>query len=259
MFRSLICQANLISSDFWAHRVTFYAWYLFSFLVFVEYSGILTASLVTPSFEKPIDSLVDLPRAVAAGSTIGLIEDSSFDQLFKESRGNVYAQTYALLNHKDRSRSFLKYAEEGFDRIMVEKYIILNGLSGSRTRAAQRGQRRFHFGKETFAPQFYGISCFRGAPFIPKFDQLLSRMVASGLITKWLEDEIRKHTENQVHDGDVGPKAISLRHLQAAFYIIPIGYFLATLAFSYEVLVSPKKRKGARSNALKNSHRGRVN
>lgn len=50
----------------------------------------LIATLVTPSFEKPIDSLTDLPRAAKNGFTIGVIADSSSEYMFKVS---IYFRT----------------------------------------------------------------------------------------------------------------------------------------------------------------------
>ncbi|XP_066976057.1 glutamate receptor ionotropic, delta-1-like [Macrobrachium rosenbergii] len=238
MFRSLVVQNNCLSEGYLAHKFTFLGWYLFCLNVLVLYSGTLTAVLVTPAFEKPIDYLTDLPEAVKKGATIATVGDSSFEMLFKEAKEGIYKEIWHLFNHKDRSQSFFPGPDEGFDRIIPKKVIFLNAQFNSRIRATQRGFSKFHIAKQSFYPQGYGLACFSGAPFMGKFNKMISYMTEGGLVMKWADDQVlkvalgRKNTE-ELDSG--GPTPITLKHLQAAFIVLALGYAIAVLVLGTEI------------------------
>ncbi|XP_068229792.1 glutamate receptor ionotropic, delta-2-like [Palaemon carinicauda] len=117
MFRSLVVQTNRVPARYWPHRFTFVFWYLFCLNILVIYSGTLTAVLVTPAFEKPIDDLTDLPQAISNGFTLGIVGETSFEYLFKEAKQGIYKETWNLFNHKDRSKSFFSGPDEPFDKV----------------------------------------------------------------------------------------------------------------------------------------------
>lgn len=54
-----------------------------TFLPAALYSGTLTAVLAVPAFEKPIDGLTDLSKAIYQGFTLGVMLDSSLEYIFK--------------------------------------------------------------------------------------------------------------------------------------------------------------------------------
>ncbi|XP_068229256.1 glutamate receptor ionotropic, delta-1-like [Palaemon carinicauda] len=241
LFRSLVVQNNGLSEDFWAHKFTFLGWYLFCFNVLVLYSGTLTAVLVTPAFEKPIDYLTDLPDAVKQGATVGTVSDSSTEMLFKEAKDGIYKEIWQLFNHKDRSQSFFPGPDEGFDKIISHKVIFVNAQFNSRIRATMRGADKFHMAKQSFYPQGYGLVCFSGTPFMGKFNKMISYMTEGGLIMKWADDQVlkvalgRKLTEED-GEADGGPTPITIRHLQAAFILLALGFLVAALAMGLELL-----------------------
>ncbi|XP_069193541.1 glutamate receptor ionotropic, delta-1-like [Procambarus clarkii] len=97
VFRSLVSQGNLLRPSNWPHRLLFFCWYLFCFYIYALYSGTLTAVLALPTYEKPIDGLVDLPKAVAEGYTIGTIGDTSLEFIFKVQFGPISPVIYSIL------------------------------------------------------------------------------------------------------------------------------------------------------------------
>ncbi|XP_064120697.1 glutamate receptor ionotropic, delta-2-like [Macrobrachium nipponense] len=232
LFRSLVAQNNSLSEDYWAHKFTFFGWYLFCFYIVVLYSGTLTAVLVTPAFEKPIDDLTDLPDAVKKGATIAIVGDTSSEMLFKEAKDGIYKEIWQLFNHKDRSQSFLPGDDAGFDRVVSKKVIFLSSQFSSRIIATQRGISKFHLAKQSFYPQGYGLACFSGAPFRGKFNKMISHMTEGGLIMKWADDQVLRaalggmNTE-KLTSGEATP--ITLKHLQAAFFVLALGYVTAAL------------------------------
>ncbi|XP_066984769.1 glutamate receptor-like [Macrobrachium rosenbergii] len=238
VFRSLVQQENQLSSPYWSHKFIFVFWYLFCLNISVVYSGMLIATLVTPSFEKPIDSLTDLPAATDNGFTILVTDETSDAYMFKEATQGIYAQTWKLFNHEDKSKSFISSATYGMDLVLNEKGVYIVAQLASKFIAMRKGFRRYHFARDNFAIQYYGIPCMRGAMFRSQFDKILLRINEGALITKWINDEFQKiatNAEAEVHEA--GPQAFTLIHLQAAFYILPIGYLIAGLAFCVEFIL----------------------
>ncbi|XP_068202866.1 glutamate receptor ionotropic, delta-2-like [Palaemon carinicauda] len=83
IFRIMVTQGNCLSFRYWPQRLLTFSWSLFCIVISALYSGTLTAVLAIPTFETPIDSLEDLPRAVKDGFAIGVMEDSSNELLFR--------------------------------------------------------------------------------------------------------------------------------------------------------------------------------
>ncbi|XP_042861234.1 ionotropic receptor 93a-like [Penaeus japonicus] len=241
LFRNLVVQGNLLHVKGWPGRFVFFFWYLFCFYVYALYSGTLTAVLAVPAFERPINTLGDLSEANQNGYTIGTIQDSSLEFIFKESKGGIYQEVWQLFDHDDRARSFLPHPDLGFDKILQEKFVFLNPELNSKIRAAQRGRDQFYFGRQTFYPQGYGIACYSGAPFLRVFNEMLGRMISGGLVNKWAKDEVQKVSRTTaVSRSSVagGTSAITLEHLQAAFIILLIGFLVSTSVLAVEIVTT---------------------
>ncbi|KAK4314826.1 hypothetical protein Pmani_013912 [Petrolisthes manimaculis] len=237
-FRSLVVQSNLLYPRPWYLRFVFVSWYLFSFYVYALYSGTLTAVLAAPSYETPVDSLWDLPAAAAQGFSVGLVKDTSIQFIFQEAKGGVYQEVWKLLDFTN----FVRYPDHGFDKITQEKYLFINSQMNSELRAVQRGRQRFYFAQQTFYPQGYGIACFSGAPFLPKFNQMLMRMLSSGLISHWKDIELGRASSSSSASsstptltGNRKSEAITLEHLQAAFFVLVLGFLTAVISLVGEV------------------------
>ncbi|XP_069954487.1 glutamate receptor ionotropic, delta-2-like isoform X2 [Cherax quadricarinatus] len=225
LFRVLVVQSNLLRPSYWPHRLVFFFWYLFCFYIYALYSGTLTAVLAIPAYEKPIDGLVDLPKAVAQGFTVGTVSDSSLEFIFKEATDGIYKQVWGLFNHKDRSKSFFQTPDFGFPKILEGKFALINPELNSEVRAAKKGRQKYYIGRQTFYPQGYAMACCKGSPFIPKFNQMLRRITEAGLISQWKVGEIEKISAGSYSSDsptDRRPSAITLKHLQDG-YIISVG------------------------------------
>lgn len=62
-----------------------------------------------------------------------------------------------------------------FDVLQIakkKKFVFINPQLSSELRAVERGLEKYHFARNPFYPQAYGMACFRGAPFILKFNQM---------------------------------------------------------------------------------------
>ncbi|XP_068229817.1 glutamate receptor ionotropic, delta-2-like [Palaemon carinicauda] len=172
MFRNIVVQGNLIRSRFWSQRFLLFLWYFSCLIISALYSGMLTAVLAIPTYETPIDSLTDLPRAVKDGFVVGVMGDSSNENVFKVATSGIFKQTWELFDHKDRSRSFVAGPEIGMTRAMKEKFVFIISEGFSMSHARRFGSiRRYHFGREKFLPLNIGIACRSGFPYVESFSR----------------------------------------------------------------------------------------
>ncbi|XP_076068494.1 uncharacterized protein LOC143040943 [Oratosquilla oratoria] len=124
------------------------------------------------------------------------------------------------------------------------------------TRIHKRGRNRYYLARRSFYPQAYGIAFRSGSPFRFSINKQLRRLSESGLVDKWAKDELGKlrgETDDEGADvrgpevepgerpggrpgGREGePGAITLSHLQAAFYLLFFGWFFAFGALVGEI------------------------
>ncbi|XP_050728574.1 glutamate receptor ionotropic, delta-1-like isoform X1 [Eriocheir sinensis] len=235
VFRSLVVQTNRLNPRASSLRFVLLFWYFFCFNIYAMYSGTLTAVLVIPSFNPPVDALTDLPAAAARGFAVGTLKASSTEFLFRHAEGGIYQQVWQLFHPV---HSLLPDPELGFDKVLQEKFVLINSELNAKIRATVRGRDKYHFGRDTFYPHGYGIVCTSGAPFRPKFEQMLAWISEAGLITQWAEQEIQTlaHHEAQGEASREGAMvSLTLEHLQAAFFLLLTGLTVAAATFLLEL------------------------
>ncbi|XP_068227656.1 glutamate receptor ionotropic, delta-1-like [Palaemon carinicauda] len=237
MFRTLTIQGNRLRSHLWSQRLLFFSWYSFCLLFAAVYSGMLTAVLSIPAFEKPIDSLLDLPKAVRDGYTLSVLKDTAVEMLFREAKSGIYRETWLLFNHKNPEESFMQRPEVGIERAMNRKYVFIGFKTSYEIMVFQIGRRKFHIGRGTFYPMINAIALPPGAPYKRAFDRMLLLITEGGLIVKWRADEFTKVSFTAASDTGASSRktyAINLIHLQAAFIVFLLGLFIATITLTVE-------------------------
>ncbi|XP_064101798.1 ionotropic receptor 40a-like [Macrobrachium nipponense] len=234
MFRNLVLQGNLLDTKNLSQRIVFVFWYIFCLVVCVVYSAKLTAVLAIPVYEKPIDSLEDLPNAVRNGFTPSVIGDTINEYMFKDAVDGIMKQTWRLFNHKDRSKSFVDSTSTGMRLVLQEKSVHI-GPCTAKIIAVEMGEYKFHVGRGLFYPKPVGFVYPQGAPYLRPFNKVIRRLVAAGIVNKWYDVEIRKIPRKHNEENEVSSSsAISLTHLQAAFFLMFIGYLAAAMALLAE-------------------------
>nr|XP_027228470.1 glutamate receptor ionotropic, delta-1-like [Penaeus vannamei] len=253
MFRNLVVQGNLISSARWPLRCVFFSWYLFCFYVCALYSGTLTAVLAIPAFEKPIDSLADLLRAMKEdGFSPLFIYDTSNVHILKEATSGIYKEIW---DRFQPDSGYVFSANEGVDKVLTGKFGFVNAWLASEIRITARGKENYHLARQTYYPQSYGVALQSGAPYLAVFDKKLAQLVESGLIGKWRRDVVGSAAGRVPDEGPQGgPGAVTLIHLQAAFFVLAVGLLAASLALGFEVGFCRRRRR--RRRVGKNSKSG---
>ncbi|XP_068245655.1 probable glutamate receptor [Palaemon carinicauda] len=238
MFRSIVVQGNFIDAKSWPLRFILFIWFTFSVIFYALYSGVLTAVLAVPSYETPVDSLEDLPRASKDGFTIGIMASSLYEDLLKSAEDGVYKQTWDLLNHKDRSQSFIGSVDFAMRKVLEEKFIFLAGEIYSLTLPRMFGRKKFYFSRDRFSIVFVGIALQSGSPITDTFSHMLLRMEEGGLNKKILDTEMEKLKRVNSNDEDeAGGFYITLSHLQAGFYMYFVGMLTASMVILVENLI----------------------
>ncbi|XP_066946116.1 glutamate receptor ionotropic, delta-1-like [Macrobrachium rosenbergii] len=157
------------------------------------YSGTLTAVLAIPAYEKPIDSLDDLPKAVADGFTIGVVRDSTNEYVFK---------------------------------ILTEKFVFLiDDIEFIIAAERLGGRRKFNYGHECFYPQGAAFPVPSGAPYREIFSKLTLRLVAGGFYKKWEADAIWNYTRGSEVEAaeESETNALTLTHLQGKTWVMRVN------------------------------------
>ncbi|XP_068239645.1 probable glutamate receptor isoform X2 [Palaemon carinicauda] len=239
IFRNVVNQGNFIQEESLPIRVVLAFWFLFCLINAALYSGMLTAVLAIPAYETPIDSLEDLPRATKEGFTVGTLEGSSYETLFKTATEGIFKQTWDLFNHEDRSRSFVGSSIVGGKRVLEEKFVFIISDRRGHILAKMFGEDRIHLSKERFLPLHVGIACQIGSPVTGALTRVLLRMKEGGILSKMGDDLVRNipvyPSAKTLEEKRSAP--ITLTHLQAAFYIFCIGTLTSTATFLEETII----------------------
>ncbi|XP_066988250.1 probable glutamate receptor isoform X2 [Macrobrachium rosenbergii] len=233
MFKNVVNQGNDLSSKEWSQRIVLVFWFYFCLITSALYSGTLTAVLAIPAYEKPIDYLTDLRRARAEGYTISTTRDSTNEYIFKEATDGIYKEVWGLFDHKNRDNSFVVSPE-----ILTEKLVHICPVIGGSIYTGELGRSKFHQSKEEFFPQGDGIPMPQGAPYNGPFSHWLIKMNEGGLIKRWQEIEDERIAVETDYEGESNKIVITLTHLQAAFFIITIGYVTGAIVMFLEISFS---------------------
>ncbi|XP_047497774.1 probable glutamate receptor [Penaeus chinensis] len=216
-YRALVRQGSVVApSSAFSLRLLLAIWYIFCYVIYAMYSGTLTAFLARPSFERPIDSLTDLIRASKDGFIPVFLAGSSNEFIFREATQGLFKEVWEV---RDPMRSLSPTIDGGMDGVLSDKRVFINAKLSSVIRAAVRGSHRFYQATQTIYPQGYGVVCRSGAPYKTKFETVLARMVESGLVDKWTQDQVNqvRKTEQTYAGNDNRPKPITLYHLQILY------------------------------------------
>nr|CAD7397431.1 unnamed protein product [Timema cristinae] len=84
----------------------------------------------------------------------------------------------------------------------------------------------------------------KGSPYMGKINQLIHRLLVSGIFTHWMEEVVKKYMSNRVQmvvlNSAVvvndGPTKLRIEHIESAFFLLLFGLLFSLIALVLEIL-----------------------
>ncbi|XP_068227724.1 glutamate receptor-like [Palaemon carinicauda] len=180
-------------------------WLVFCLVISTGFRSSLVAHLTVQAKFPPIDSLQDLVKqrdwswAIDQKMMLGAALN-----FFQSSTDPVVQKVYEKLE--------ILPQEEGLERILQGKFSYLSWKNNVYTAIAsyhtdEYGRTQYYIGK-TGSPMLtdFGWGFRKGAPFQPRFHQMMNRLIEAGIISVWNDDvmnngikSIRKNLRGQAN------------------------------------------------------------
>lgn len=207
-------------------RVLVITWTLSCLLLFTAHQCQLTGILTSPLYEPQISNLEEL---VSSDLKYGVypILLSLFSEANWAQRRILQNYEYCSLDTTCLDRVAYK---RDFGTIKNErqgKYLIPRVYSYPNGKSMIYGFKDFVF---VVWARYY---THKGYPFLRRMDSILLRLQAGGFIAKWENDIVQSGKSQDI----ANHLALTLDHLQSAFYLWVIGIFTAFFVFLVENLV----------------------
>lgn len=220
------------------------------------YSANLTSLFARPTKEPPINTLNELMTAMEKEHYQLLVEENSASHSNLENGTDIYKAIWKLM--VQQNKYFIESTEEGMKLVRDrKKYAIIGGRETFYYDTSRFGAQNFHL-SEKLNTRYSAIALQIGCPYLENFNTILMKLFEGGIYSKITEEEYQKLRQKQigtvekatvVSEGAVKAgedkhlMAMSMKTLQGAFYILIIGYILATLVFFEELYLKKKQIK----------------
>jgi len=212
-------------------RFVFICWVIYCLQISTAYKSSLISSLTNPHLEPDILNIKQLANSrLKFQYTVGLFDyfDDPADANMRQIRDSLRfcddvtvclerlaltAET-ALLNDK----SYVKY-------LIPRLYVDSNGRP--LLQPVPQEVLSYHI----------VMVLSKGNLLLERFDELISRIVESGLTVKWAKDIMHTRAVGAVSENGGGGRRLSMAHLQSMFVLLLIGEGLALVALIVEVVM----------------------
>ncbi|XP_065226261.1 ionotropic receptor 40a [Planococcus citri] len=223
------------------------------------YSANLTSLFARPSREHSISTLEELIEAMTNDQYQLLVEENSASHANLENGTGMYKTIWSLMT-KQR-KYFIESTEAGMNLIRDrKKYAIIGGRETFYYDTHRFGAENFHLSQK-LSTRYSAIAFQIGCPYLDIFNTVLMRLFEGGIYSKITEEEYQKLRQKQagatdnkivsegangIEENENRLKAMSMKTLQGAFYILIIGYILSALNMCLALQLKqqiPRRRK----------------
>lgn len=188
----------------------------------------MSTAYSTTSYYKDINTLEELDTSglkiySAINYIFGINVSEIGNRLSKKVLPDYEGSTYALSKRRDFSV---------IDRRLDSEVLIEMKYSDN------NGRYLIHIVSE--CPMSYNLVyiTYKGYPFLRHINKYIEHIVSAGLSDKWYKDVkyalVLRSRQNRTQ---AGQKKLSMKDVQTSFYILGIGYLIATLVFIYEKFI----------------------
>ncbi|XP_071514341.1 glutamate receptor ionotropic, delta-2-like [Panulirus ornatus] len=232
-------------------------WFIFTMIVGISYSSSLTSFLIRPGLEKPIQDLRELVtsdigwgKVYFGGVQSSLLEQAQDPTLIALREGVQWRSSLEGILQDVAKGSFATWDNSITTRLLV----ALRFTDTS-------GQPLVHFPGFELLQERIAWPMQTHAPYKPRFDQLISRVVQGGMVEKWLQfiifEEQNLHRKaaaaggeegdawkvKETTDGEGGGEGgggggqvvLTMEHLQGPFFVLLLGCLAGGISLLIEV------------------------
>ncbi|KAK3864696.1 hypothetical protein Pcinc_029637 [Petrolisthes cinctipes] len=216
-------------------------WLVFCVVITTGFRSSLVAHLTVQGKTAPIDSFEDM---VAQKGWRWGTEETLFKgapvEYFTISHDPVVQKANSILEILGWKDGLRKVQEGGYSFFAFRNFIRFT--VGSHFTDAN-GRSPFYIGKRGLsAVHFLG---WNGAPFYPRFSELMHYLEDAGLRAYWIEQVLDKRIRDTrqgilLYEEESQQVALKLGHMQGAFYLFFLGVVLAFLVLLLETIFPPR-------------------
>jgi ionotropic kainate glutamate receptor 3/ionotropic kainate glutamate receptor 5 len=215
-------------------RAVFLAWVLYCWAINTVYQAYLTNFLIDPGLQHQLTSEDEI---LNSGIEYGAPANAS--SLQHELSG----ERYRHLKHTDNVESIGDRVVNGTLAFLCSMFVTEYMIAVKYMDAD--GRPRMCDIKDDFAAGIVTMFVPKGFPFKARYDKVLSSLVQSGLVNFWWEN--LKYVTTLEKAGDFNPPpgeyvALTMKHLQSAFYFLLLGYAISIMSFLLELSCQCRKR-----------------
>ncbi|XP_071526989.1 glutamate receptor ionotropic, delta-1-like [Panulirus ornatus] len=229
-------------------------WLVFCLVITTGFRSSLIAHLTVRGRSGTLDSFQDLVEQDGwRWATEPWLYSGAAYEYFSRHTDPVVQEIHSRMEVLPFKEALQQVLSGGFSFISVKNYVTVIVTSSY---TDTKGETPFYISNKGF----YILACFgwglrKGAPFYPRFRELMSRLEDAGIIRHWTEEVIARRVREKrqasaldlqaglgVSDQESsGEVALGLHHLQGAFYLLLVGFsvaFLLTMGENFTHYVS---------------------
>lgn len=224
----------------WASKLLIAFWIVYSLLICSSYQGNLTSNLVLRPTLPQINTMRQLVQSdyeiMTFGRYVHLLQN-----LFNES------EAFSSLRYR------IKTVSTGHDmELFVNNHDLryayankfhINQYLSSRKKNVVNGRPVFHNMIECPVPFLVAYAVQFGSPYLLRINTIIRRAQEAGFVSYWDKKTEETSKGGGSKHGGQAPIALTLDHMQSAFYIWSIGITLALVMLSVELLWTQKVRQ----------------
>ncbi|KAK3886252.1 hypothetical protein Pcinc_009585 [Petrolisthes cinctipes] len=225
-------------------------WLLFSLIIITGYKSSLIAHLTVQSKTQPMETLEDLVHTDGwRWGTEPWVFTGIPGDYYAKHTDPVVKEIHRRMEVYDVDAGLKEVLKGGFSLIDSENYI---GIIIASRYTTGNGYTPFFISKKGFPmTSAFGWGFRKGAPNYELFRQLIHGLEDTGIIKYWMEDVIDHKIRNTRATGEMPAIpdltntemdnkqiALSLNHLQGAFYLLFLGSGLALLVLVSENFIN---------------------
>ncbi|XP_069951438.1 glutamate receptor ionotropic, delta-1-like [Cherax quadricarinatus] len=230
-------------------RVLLGWWLVFCLVITTGYRSSLIAHMTIQGKTKPIETFDDLTKLTnwKWGTESWLLKGVPYEY-FSKHPDPIIQHIFKNMEVISREEALKKVLKGHFSLIVWENNLFITIASYY---TDSHGNTRYYVSKKGVSIMAaFGWGFRKGAPFYPRFHQLMSRLEDAGIIKYWTEDvTARRVKENRAaaalnpqvvlentRTGDSEEVVLGMQHMQGAFYLLFLGCFFAFLILLWENL-----------------------